>query len=72
MLGLFVFQLAESWLAEVGVISEDISAGARIGVGVMFLLAAVWVLRDDFRRFGRVLRDGFRAPWGELEAGEPH
>jgi len=71
MLGLFIFQLAESWLAEIGVISEDLSAGARIGVGVLFLLAAAWVLRDDFRRFGRVLRDGFRATWEELEAGEP-
>jgi cation:H+ antiporter len=68
MLALFGVQLGESWLAEVGVISDSISAGARIGVGVMFLLAAGWVLRDDFRRFGRVLREGFRSPWSELEA----
>jgi len=68
MLSLFGVQFAESWLAEAGVISEDVAAGARIGVGVMFLLAAAWVLRGGFRRFGRVLRDGFRAPWSDLES----
>lgn len=68
MLALFGVQLGESWLAEVGVITESISAAARIGVGVMFLVAAGWVLRDDFQRFGRVLREGFRSPWSELES----
>lgn len=72
MLGLFVVQLAESWLAEVGVISEGIAAGARIGVGVMFLGAAAWVLRRDFRVFTRALRDGFRTPWSELESRREH
>lgn len=71
MLGLFVIQFGESWFAEVGIISQEIAAGARIGVGVMFLLAAAWVLRGDFARFGRVVRDGFRAPWSELEEKEP-
>jgi len=68
MLALFGVQFAESWLAATGVISESISAAARIGVGVMFLLAAAWALRGGFRRFGRVLRDGFRASWSELES----
>lgn len=72
MLGLFVVQLAESWLAEVGVISHGIAAGARIGVGVMFLLAAAWVLRRDFRVFTRALRDGFSTSWSELEARQEH
>jgi cation:H+ antiporter len=72
MFGLFLVQLAESWLAEVGVISEEIAATARIGVGVMFLLAAAWVLRKDYRIFARSLRDGFRAPWLELETAEEH
>jgi cation:H+ antiporter len=67
MLGLFGIQFAESWLAATGVISEGISAAARIGVGVMFLLAAVVVLRGHFSLFGRVLRDGFRTSWSELE-----
>lgn len=67
MLGLFIIQFSESWLAEVGIISHDVAAAARIGVGVMFILAALFVLRGSFRQFGRVLRDGFRAPWAELE-----
>lgn len=70
MLSLFVLQLGESWLAEIGLISEGIAATARIGVGVVFLLGAVWVLRKDFRAFGRTLREGFRAPWSELEPAE--
>jgi cation:H+ antiporter len=72
MLGLFMVQLAESWFVEVGIISEEIAAGARIGVGVMFLLAAAWVLRRDFRVFTRALKDGFRTPWSELEAHSEH
>ena len=68
MLSLFVVQLGESFLAEQGIISENIAAQARVGVGIMFLLAAAWVLRSDYRTFTRVVRDGFRAPWSELEA----
>lgn len=67
MLGLFVIQFGESWLAEIGIISPEVAEAARIGVGVMFILAALFVLRADFKKFGRVLRDGFRAPWAELE-----
>lgn len=70
MLTLFIIQLLESWLAEVGIISHSLAGGVRIGIGVMFLVAAVFVLRNDFKVFGRVLRDGFRAPWDELEAVE--
>ncbi len=70
MLSLFGVQLAESWFAEVGIITHEIAAGARIGVGVMFLVAAAWVLRKDFKVFTRVLKDGFRTPWRELEARE--
>jgi cation:H+ antiporter len=70
MLTLFIAQLGESWLAEIGVISQEFSEQVRIGVGVVFLIAAVWVLRKDFRVFGRVLKDGFRAPWSVLEADE--
>ncbi len=70
MLGLFVIQFAESWLAEAGVISASVAEAARIGVGVMFLLAAGWVLRGHFGQFVGVLKDGFRAPWSVLEADE--
>lgn len=67
MLGLFAAQLGESYLAEIDVISHSVSEQVRIGVGVVFLVAALWVLRTDFRMFTRVLRDGFRAPWSALE-----
>ncbi len=68
MLTLFIAQLGESYLAEIEAIPPAVSEQVRIGVGVVFLLAALWVLRKDFRVFGRVLRDGFRASWSELES----
>jgi cation:H+ antiporter len=68
MLVLFIAQLGESYLAEIEVISQSVSEQVRIGVGVVFLLAALWVLRKDFKVFGRVLRDGLRASWSELES----
>ncbi len=66
MLSLFFLQLLESGLTELGHISEEASAQARIGVGIVFLLAAVWVLRKDVRTLGRVIRDGLRTPWDRL------
>lgn len=68
MLSLFVVQLGESWLAEIGVISSGVAAATRVGVGIMFLTAAAWVLRKDFRVFARVLRDGFRTSWSDLQS----
>lgn len=70
MLSLFIAQLLESGLAELGHISEEGSAQARIGVGIVFLLAAAWVLRKDFRKLIRVIRDGLRTPWDELVRDE--
>lgn len=70
MLGLFIAQLGESYLAEIEVISHEQSAQARIAVGVVFLIAAAWVLRRDFKRFLAALKDGFRAPWSVLEGQE--
>ena len=70
MLGLFVAQLGESYLAEIEVISHEQSAQARIAVGIVFLVAAAWVLRRDFKRFLAALNDGFRAPWSVLEGQE--
>lgn len=67
MLTLFGAQLVESWLAETGRLHMDHSEYARIGVGVVFLIAAAWVLRTDFKVFVQALRDGFRASWDELE-----
>jgi cation:H+ antiporter len=70
MLGLFVAQLAESGLAELGHLSEQQSHQARIGVGIVFLIAAAWVLRRDFRACLLNVRDGLRTPWSELAAEE--
>lgn len=67
MLTLFIAQLGESYLTEIGWISESASIQARGLVGVVFLLAAAWVLRVDFRAFGVALRDGLRAPWSQLQ-----
>jgi cation:H+ antiporter len=67
MLVLFMAQLGESYLAEVGHISEAGSAQARIGVGVVFLLAAAWVMRTEIPDLVTAFRDGFRTPWSELE-----
>ena len=66
MLALFIVQLLESGLTELGHISDEASAQARIGVGIMFLLAAAWVLRKDFRKLVLVVREGLRTPWDEL------
>ncbi len=70
MLGLFVAQIGESIVTELGHISEELSHQARIGVGIVFLIAAVWVLRKDYRAFFINVRDGFRTPWSELAAEE--
>jgi hypothetical protein len=66
MLTLFVAQLLESGLTELGHISDESSAQARIWVGIVFLLAAAWVLRKDFRKLVLVVREGLRTPWDEL------
>ncbi len=70
MLGLFVAQIGESLLAELGHLNEQQSAQARIGVGIVFLIAAAWVLRKDFRACLVNVRDGLRTPWSELAAEE--
>jgi len=70
MLGLFVAQIGESLIAELGHISADASHQARIGVGIVFLIAAAWVLRRDFRAMITNVRDGLRTPWSELAAEE--
>ncbi|HVR80408.1 MAG TPA: sodium:proton exchanger [Acidimicrobiia bacterium] len=71
MLGLFIAQLVESGLAELGHLTELMSTNARIGVGIVFLMAAAWVLRRDFRALLENVKDGLRAPWEELAEKEP-
>jgi cation:H+ antiporter len=67
MLALFGVQVAESIMVEFFGVAESLSATLRIGIGYTFIAAAIWVLRKDFGVFGRVLKDGFRAPWPVLE-----
>lgn len=67
MLTLFGAQLGESYLAEIGWISEEASTQARGVVGVVFLIAAAWVLRTDFKGLKTALKDGLRTPWSQLE-----
>jgi cation:H+ antiporter len=68
MLGLFFAQVGESLVTELGHLSEQQSHQARIGVGIVFLIAAAWVLRRDFRACITNVRDGLRTPWAELAA----
>lgn len=70
MLGLFVAQVLESLLAELGHISEASSLFAREMVAVAFILAAVWALWGHVGQMRTILRDGFRVPWSELSKEE--
>lgn len=61
MLALFVAQLASS-----GILPERYAAPGRIAVGVIFLLAAAWVLRGRFQGLRAVVSSGLRKPYEEL------
>lgn len=67
MLSLFIIQVGESLLAEFFQVSESVSYNMRLAIGVVFLIAAFWVLRKDFRSLLTVMREGLRASWAELE-----
>ena len=67
MLSLFIIQVGESLLAEFFQVSESVSYNMRLAIGVVFLIGAAWVLRKDFRSLLKVMRDGLRASWAELE-----
>lgn len=68
LFGLFIAQLGESALSEFGVIPEEYVNPARIGVAVLFLLAAAWTLRGHYRDLFRLVRDGLTKPYAELSA----
>lgn len=70
MFGLFISQLTESGLAEAGVISEQVSAQARVTVAIAFLAAAGWFIRHDARRLPAIMRDGLFTPYSELATRE--
>lgn len=61
LLGLFAVQLASS-----GILPEHYAAPGRLGVGIAFLVGALWVLRNTFGSLKTVMRDGLRVPVAEL------
>ena len=64
MLTLFVAQFASS-----GVLPEEYAAPGRIAVGVIFMLAAAWVLRrGHLRGLRTVITEGLTMPYDELTA----
>ena len=64
MLTLFVAQFASS-----GILPEEYAAPGRIAVGVIFMLAAAWVLRrGHLRGLRTVITEGLTMPYDELTA----
>jgi cation:H+ antiporter len=61
LLALFIGQFVSS-----GILPETYAAPGRIAVAIIFLVAAMWVLRKDVARLRRLLHDGLRRPIGEL------
>jgi hypothetical protein len=49
-------------------VPESLHAVERIGVGILYLVLAAWVLLRDRSRFRALLHDGFRASYDELAA----
>ena len=56
------------WLQFVlgAVVPEDLHGVERIGVGILYLVLAAWVLLRDRSQVRVLLRDGFRASYDEL------
>jgi cation:H+ antiporter len=61
LFGLFVSQFLLG-----AVLPEHLRAWERIGVGVVYLLLAAWILVRDRRRIPVLVRDGLRTPPDEL------
>lgn len=65
LLGLFIAQLLESFYVSI-VLRDDYNPAGRIGVAVVFLLAAGWVLFRHRGQLRHTVREGLRAPIEEL------
>jgi len=65
LLGLFVAQLLESFYVSI-VLRDDYNPAGRIGVAVVFLLAAAWVLFRHRGQLWHTVDEGLRAPIDEL------
>ncbi|CAN5297208.1 sodium:calcium antiporter [soil metagenome] len=65
LLGLFIAQLRESFYVSI-VLRDDYNPAGRIGVAVVFLLAAGWVLFRHRGQLRHTVREGLHAPIEEL------
>jgi cation:H+ antiporter len=65
----FLFGLFWAQFILGAIVPESLHALERIGVGIVYLVLAAWVLLGNRSQFRALLRDGFRASYSEL-AGE--
>jgi cation:H+ antiporter len=65
LLGLFIAQLLESFYVSI-VLRDDYNPAGRIGVAVVFLLAAGWVLFRHRGQLRHTVEEGLRAPIADL------
>jgi cation:H+ antiporter len=67
LFGLFVAQFAESLYVSLILDAGENPIG-RVVVGIVFLVAAAWVISRNWRLLGRMVIDGLRKPINELLA----
>ena len=63
---LALFGLFASQFVLGAVLPEDLRAWERIGVGIVYLVLAAYIIVRDRRRIPVLVRDGLRTPPGEL------
>jgi cation:H+ antiporter len=63
---LALFGLFASQFVLGAALPEHLRAWERVGVGIVYLVLAAWILVRDRRRMRTLLRDGLRTPAGEL------
>jgi cation:H+ antiporter len=68
LLGLFIAQLLESFYVSF-VLREAYNPAGRVGVAIVFLIAAGWVLSRNHRLLRQTVAEGIRAPVKELASG---
>ncbi|MGH8957304.1 MAG: sodium:proton exchanger [Acidimicrobiia bacterium] len=69
LLGLFIAQLFESFYVSI-VLDEEYNAAGRVGVAIVFLIAAAWVGLRRLREVRTTVNEGLRAPIEVLTGGE--
>ncbi|MEX0650611.1 MAG: sodium:proton exchanger, partial [Actinomycetota bacterium] len=62
----FVFSLFWAQFILGGIVPARLHGVERIGVGVVYLVLAVWVLATGKLNFRKLAHDAFRAPYDEL------